>query len=701
MNTKKNSDATWLVYGTFYSLILLFIISGFGILNPKNKNWLSIGDGTGQISWEFFRDQPLLQFPLGLNPNYGLEISNTMAFDGQIPLMSLILHPISSFLPITFQYYGIFLFLTFLLNFYFSTKIFIFFKFNNLQIILSSTILSSLPITLNRTIENTHYTLSSTWIIFAAIYLSLTKSISASKWSLLLIVVALIHLYYLPFVILIFVFSSTNLLFSDMLIIRKVFKVYFFMVSSLIFTMWIVGYFVSGIDSTDVGYGLFRASLSSLFDPSGWSQIFPDLRQTEGSYEGFGYVGTSAILTTFLYLMIFRKIRDSHFRLFIPLFIPAIILFLLSLSNKISILEYEILSLNIPNYIQDLLGIFRSSGRFIWLLSILILLFPLIQIHSYLSTRNFSFFLILISIVTFIDYYPQLSSQRDTKFSAAFRSNLTDKTWKTISQCYENIRVYPPTVSVENYYNFLLLASQQGLGVNTGRFSRVNSREIQLAYERMHKEFNTGRLQSDSFYIFTQADFIIPEVVEFQKNIALLTLDDESGYGELNGFTFIAPKIEDCEKGDEIRSKVLRFGISEPRKYMGGKIEFGIGKDTSKYVLAGFSALEEWGVWSVDNDSKIILNTANLESKSTLIIEARDLSYPQNIFTISINQKDVYDCSFDLNFSTCEIPFAFKDFDQRILNLSISPRIIRSPKDLGLNEDTRNLGLGLKSISIN
>jgi hypothetical protein len=117
--------------------------------------------------------------------------------------------------------------------------------------------------------------------------------------------------------------------------------------------------------------------------------------------------------------------------------------------------------------------------------------------------------------------------------------------------------------------------------------------------------------------------------------------------------------------------------------------------------LAGFSALEEWGVWSVDNDSRIILNTANLESKTTLIIEARDLSYPQNIFTISINQKNVYDCSFDLNFSTCEIPFAFKDFDQRILNLSISPKIIRSPKDLGLNEDTRNLGLGLKSISIN
>jgi hypothetical protein len=701
MATKKTSEITWLIYATLYSLVSIFIISGFGILNPVNRNWLSIGDGTGQISWEFFRDQPVIQFPLGLNPNYGLEISNTIAFDGQIPLMSLILHPISSFLSTPFQYFGFFIFFTFLLNFYASTKIFIFFKFNNFQTILGSIILSSLPITLNRTIENTHYALSSTWIILAAIYLSLTKSISALKWSLIVVLISLIHPYYFPFVILIFFFSSTLMLFNDRHLFKQIVKIYFTMVSSLIFTMWVVGYFISGVDSADVGYGLFRSSLSSLFDSSGWSQIFPDLKQTEGAYEGFGYIGTSAIVTILLYLIVLRRIQVSYFRLFMPLFISAIILFILSLSNKISILEYEIFYFNIPNYIQDVVSIFRSSGRFIWLLSILLLIFPLVQIHTYLSAKNFSIFLVFVSTITFVDYFPQLTSQRDIKFSAPFKSNLTDKAWKSIFECYENIRLYPPTVSVQNYYNFLLLASDQDLGINTGRFSRVDSQEIEQAYERMHKEFNTGKLQHNSFYVFTQADFIIPELVEFQKNLALQTLDDASGYGELNGFTFIAPKIAGCEKGDQIKSKVIRYGISESRKYMGEKIQFGIGKDTSKYVLAGFSALEEWGVWSVDNDSRIILNTANLESKTTLIIEARDLSYPQNIFTISINQKNVYDCSFDLNFSTCEIPFAFKDFDQRILNLSISPKIIRSPKDLGLNEDTRNLGLGLKSISIN
>ena len=77
---------------------------------------------------------------------------------------------------------------------------------------------------------------------------------------------------------------------------------------------------------------------------------------------------------------------------------------------------------------------------------------------------------------------------------------------------------------------------------------------------------------------------------------------------------------------------------------MGEKIQFGIGKDTSKYILAGFSALEDWGVWSVDNDSRIILNTSNLEDKTKLIIEARDLSYPQNLFTFTFNGLLVDEC---------------------------------------------------------
>ena len=110
--------------GFLYSLLLIWITTGFGIINPRKTGWLSDRDGTSEIGWEFFRRTPLLQFPLGVNPDYGLEISSSVALDGQIPLLSLLLHPFSNILPDRFQYFGLFLIITFALNFIFAKKYF-------------------------------------------------------------------------------------------------------------------------------------------------------------------------------------------------------------------------------------------------------------------------------------------------------------------------------------------------------------------------------------------------------------------------------------------------------------------------------------------------------------------------------------------------------------------------------------------------
>ena len=175
------------------------MISGVKIINPRNVDWLSVGDGTAEISWEFFRRQPVFQFPLGLNPNYGLEISSTVALDGQIPLLSFIFHPIANILPERFQYIGIFMLINFALNFYVAKRIFLFLKFNEYQSVISAAILASSPVILNRVIENTHYNLISAWIIFTAIYLVLRENMNFKAWVLLFGLSVLINIYYLPF----------------------------------------------------------------------------------------------------------------------------------------------------------------------------------------------------------------------------------------------------------------------------------------------------------------------------------------------------------------------------------------------------------------------------------------------------------------------------------------------------------------------
>ena len=116
-----------------FSFTLITVTAGMKIINPKNVSWLQDGDGTAELSWEFFRRQSLFQFPIGKNPNYGLEISNSIAFDGAIPLMSLILRPFSFLMGDRFQYFGIFLFVTFALNYLIAKKIFTYLEFNYLN----------------------------------------------------------------------------------------------------------------------------------------------------------------------------------------------------------------------------------------------------------------------------------------------------------------------------------------------------------------------------------------------------------------------------------------------------------------------------------------------------------------------------------------------------------------------------------------
>ena len=100
-----------------------------------------------------------------------------------------------------------------------------------------------------------------------------------------------------------------------------------------------------------------------------------------------------------------------------------------------------------------------------------------------------------------------------------------------------------------------------------------------------------------------------------------------------------------------------------------------------------------------DEVSKISLNTDNISKFSTVNIYARDLASPANEISVSINDSKIGNCKFTTDFTTCSLPFNFTDLKTNIISLRFTPKIIRSPQDLGISEDTRNLGFGMKSIS--
>ena len=108
-----------------YSYILFFVLSLFltvffvGIENFwfNQTSWLyGSGDLTNaQLSWQFFQND-VWRFPIGKNPNYGLEIANSIIFTDNIPIFAIVFKILKPFIYKNFQYFSLWIFLCFFLQ---------------------------------------------------------------------------------------------------------------------------------------------------------------------------------------------------------------------------------------------------------------------------------------------------------------------------------------------------------------------------------------------------------------------------------------------------------------------------------------------------------------------------------------------------------------------------------------------------------
>ena len=167
---------------TYINQIFLIIISfliaiyllGFNNFNFINKNWLYLGDlSQYQIGWEFFRNDSW-RFPLGSNPNYGLELSSSIIYTDSIPLFAFIFKLFNNFLPEHFQYFSMWILLCIYLQLLFSYLIIFKLTKNFYFSIIVMFFFISAPIFLNRT--SIHLSQVGQWIILFSFYIELNNS---------------------------------------------------------------------------------------------------------------------------------------------------------------------------------------------------------------------------------------------------------------------------------------------------------------------------------------------------------------------------------------------------------------------------------------------------------------------------------------------------------------------------------------------
>ena len=119
MKRIKISKDTKLYFGigAAVGFVLFLIVYGFRVLDFTYDGWLLTGKDLQQhyLGWKFFRKSPWT-FPLGMHDSFTVPDSVSVLYTDSIPLFALFFKLLSPILPETFQYFGLFGLMCYILN---------------------------------------------------------------------------------------------------------------------------------------------------------------------------------------------------------------------------------------------------------------------------------------------------------------------------------------------------------------------------------------------------------------------------------------------------------------------------------------------------------------------------------------------------------------------------------------------------------
>lgn len=531
------------VAGFILGLILFLICYGFSALNPSYEGIVMMDRDITQhyMGWLYYRNSDW-HFPIGLMDGISAPYQVSIVYSDSIPLFAVLFKLISGVLPETFQYFGIYGFVSFgLMGGFASNLINYFIKKPALSVALSTFFILS-PYVLHRMFI--HTALAGQWVIIFAMLLWIKHPYREEKpvrnmicWTALLFVTSGIHLY---LVAMVYVFCFLNSL--EIVIRDKQWKWPIInLVASFVavfFNLYILGAFYGGVSAGAGGFGEFSATLLTFFDagnPDFSARILPNLPEGMYQFEGYGYLGFGMIMLC-LFAFIIRmnkkvKFSDAatcilRFRLLI---IACVVFGIWSIIPNITIGESinepsvrTLLSIPMPGFLTNLFSILRCNGRFIWPVCYSIFLGVIVYLNYVFENQEKSFSrklctagLVLALLVQVFDLSSGIIDKRTNQFFGekyepwyAVRGDVWDKLLETRPHV-----VYMQTDMERGTrlgYAIARKTIKVGGDINTFYLARDLNADVQVTIDEYKKELENKNARNDVIYIFP-ADTVIPE----------------------------------------------------------------------------------------------------------------------------------------------------------------------------------------------
>tara|TARA_B100000315_G_scaffold173107_1_gene161516 strand:+ start:263 stop:2371 length:2109 start_codon:yes stop_codon:yes gene_type:complete len=656
---------------------------------------------SNQLALKFFIND-VWHFPLGKNPNYGMEVGNSVVFSEAIPILAFFAKLFKNFLPTNFQLISIWFVICFTLQLLLSYLIINNFTNRFFYSFVSALIFVFCPILLFRL--PIHVALVAHWLILFCFYYEIKNFTSIRKetfYSFILSLSILIHFYFLP-IILIIKYSFIIQDYFEKRNLKKNIREIIIPIISLLFVAYVSGYFqISVFDAMGYGYGNYSFNIAGLFDSQisnnalDWSLFFNDIKNSEHQHEGFSYLGIGGIFLFLALLINFFKTKNKSEYAKLPYILICLICFILSISNNVYLAGNLIFEYPLSKPIYGLLSIIRASGRFIWPVYYLILIFGIISIFKLFNHKQKSLIVIsFILIVQIIDISPALKNYANSKvFNKVAFNNSNKKFWENTSKNFKTIR----TTYYKNTSNIFPQISNQILKYNflksdiarLGRFDRKKASENR---NKLYYDLNNKFIDSNTAYVIDNINHL--------RYLKYLYSSEDMGFFFIDNVWLMLPGYKNKMSKNDI-SELNKFNIveiQENQKHLfirdNLKNPLGLGWSFSKKVN---------GIWTEGNELNILFNFNRKKNKIyTVRLKLVSLiTRPNQKISgfIKIGNKKLKSFEFK-DLSNDFLEFEIPNLENKPYKIDIHINNPLSPIELLQSADGRMLGLLIESIEI-
>lgn len=617
---------SYFIQGCIIGAIAFIILYGVNVLDFTYDGWLIGREGGVDLTqhylgWKFYRRSEW-SFPIiGTVKELLYPFNGSIVFMDVIPLFAVFFKLFSSILPETFQYFGLWGIMSFMLQGGIGALILKKYEKSYILVGIYTIFLIWCPVMIFRMYA--HSALAGQWLLLYGIWIWINKAQLNQRsfikhWCIACGLAAAVHPY-LTLMTGVLMLGCVIQEYVDTRNLKKVMITLFSAVGIAGTIFILLGGLMAGSGSSGGGLGIFSMNINALINPQGYSTIFNDLPSIPGQYEGIMYMGAGLIILGVVAVIIIIKNllskileekqssieqgRDNFFKRNLGMIIVCIILTILALSPKVSIGERVLIDYLpiLPNIVCKLLSIFRASGRLFWPIYYLIIIGIFKVITQTFKSKRISYVLIsgclLIQLIDLSGVLIEKHNQFATK-KVEYVNALQSKFWTDVVKTgkIKHIQLLP--ASMEEWELYSEYALENDLTVSMVYVARHEEEKVKEQVEQYIEQLKHGIAQEDTLFIIKdiglfneilsthEASGLAYLVVDNQMVIFNRQLLDISGYDESMGVTAKGYVGEGKFIGfTEVDDKIVLCDLNVPN--IDNSFNVAITSDYTQYEVSG------------------------------------------------------------------------------------------------------------------